>query len=1142
MIAERFLDLLKAGKAPSRRDLVAAHPEIAQRLDRRLCMMEIVHGDFAETASLLSQGGKPNRVGRYKILDLLGEGGMAVVYLAEQSEPVQRRVALKLIKPGLDTDDVVARFETEKQALAMMDHPGIAKVFDAGATESGRPYFVMEYVAGVSLVEYCDRARLPTTERLHLFQRVCEAVQHAHQKGIIHRDLKPTNILVAKNGTVFPKIIDFGIAKATNQRLTERTFYTEMGQIIGTPEYMSPEQAGGRNLEVDTRTDIYSLGVVLYEILTGDLPFDSKELREAGYEEISRRIREDEPEKPSTRVSTLGEKSTRIADMRRTNPSSLVRLLRGDLDWITMKAMEKDPVRRYATVSELSDDLRRHLESEPVLAGPPSVGYRLGKFVRRHKGSVAAGVLLTLSLAGGFGTSTAMYLKAKAAAEAEAKRSGELQEARLGEERLREAAQNDRNMAQTEADKFEAINDFLETTLLSIDPEIDGPKVMVKTVLDRASENIEGSFTDQPEVEASLRRVIGGVYLGLHFYEEAEPHLRRAHEIAEAEYGGEHPDTIIALIQLGLNLDYLNRREEAVPLLRRGLVLARRNLGEDHLSTIAAIHNLAHALQVEGELEEAEALFREAVERGTKVSGSENALPVVQSMAGLGSLLKELGRPSEAESILRQAVEASRSSVNPESQAGIAALGNLGQLMENLHRYDEAENLHREAYEAALHAFGKENPLTLIRMGELAETLVLASKHDEAEPILREAIDPSRRVLGEDHWSTMAMVDNLSVVLMHQGKLEEADAHSRQAMDTALEVFGEEDPMSLTVILNRARLLLKMGKIAEAEGLFRRCLEISERILGAEHHDTLIATLRMASLLQRQGKMDEAGVLTRRVLDIQRRLLGEDHPRTHGAMERHASLLTEQKKYAEAESLYYERLKSMRRVYGDEHLITIKAMDGLAHFHEAQGELEKAERFYREAMLNGRRGLGEEHEETLHVSAQLAERLRESGALEEAKRLYRRIVPIRRRVLGDGDSDTLHSIESLAKILIVQEKHADAEDLLRQVVESAAEESPKINRHRAHFERTYAECLIAMERFEDAEAQALATYAAIAAIEDSVGASVHRTRSIIGTLIDLYSAWGEPEKAEEYRALLESAAGSIEEEKSKEPAVPSKQE
>src|SRR5271156_2682878 len=362
--------------------------------------------DLTEAASPATHAGGsvppvPVVIGPYQLLQLIGEGGMGQVWLAEQQQPVHRRVALKLIKVGMDTREVVARFESERQALALMDHPAIAKVFDAGSTPEGKPYFVMEYVDGLPINQYCDRHRLTMRQRMELFIQVCEGVQHAHQKAIIHRDLKPSNVLVVEqDNKPVPKIIDFGLAKATAQRLTDKTMFTELGVIMGTPEYMSPEQADQSEQNIDTRTDVYSLGVILYQLLVGALPFDAKAMRTAGFEEILRKIREEEPPKPSTRIRSTGDASAASAEKRNEEPRSFAQHLRGELDWITMKALEKDRVRRYGTAPEFSADISRYLRNEPVVAGPATAAYRMKKYAVRHRIALGAAAGLVLLLAG----------------------------------------------------------------------------------------------------------------------------------------------------------------------------------------------------------------------------------------------------------------------------------------------------------------------------------------------------------------------------------------------------------------------------------------------------------------------------------------------------------------------------------------------------------------------------------------------------------------------------------------------------------------------------------------------------------------------------------------------------------------------
>lgn len=389
-------------------------------------------------------------IGPYKLLQEIGHGGMGVVYMAEQTEPVERRVALKIIKPGMDTRQVIARFEAERQALAIMDHPNIAKVLDAGTTDSGRPYFVMELVKGMPITQYCDENQLTPRERLELLLPVCRAVQHAHQKGVIHRDLKPSNVLVADyDDRAVPKVIDFGVAKAINHRLTEKTMFTELGQVVGTIEYMSPEQAKLNQLDIDTRSDIYSLGVLLYELLTGLTPFDRERLRNAAFDELLRIIREEEPPRPSVRLSA-SDALPSIATSRRIDPKKLSTFVRGELDWIVMKALEKDRTRRYETANSLAEDIQRYLDGEALTACPPSVTYRFRKFATRHKSMIATTVCIALVLVTGLiGTGWQAYV---ATQEANKRRNAEeslrlATEQRMAAEAAREEAEVQRRMA-----------------------------------------------------------------------------------------------------------------------------------------------------------------------------------------------------------------------------------------------------------------------------------------------------------------------------------------------------------------------------------------------------------------------------------------------------------------------------------------------------------------------------------------------------------------------------------------------------------------------------------------------------------------------------------------------------------------------
>jgi eukaryotic-like serine/threonine-protein kinase len=461
-----------------------------------------------------NESGPGTVFGHYQLLQKVGEGGMGEVWLAQQREPVRRRVALKLIKAGMNTREVMARFESERQALALMDHPAIAKVLEAGSTPQGAPYFVMEYVAGVPITAYCDNHRLNTRERLELFVHVCEGVQHAHQKAIIHRDLKPSNILVTEvDGRAAPKIIDFGVAKALAQKLTAQTMYTRVGTLVGTPEYMSPEQALSSGEDIDTRTDVYSLGVIFYELLAGVPPL---ELRKIALDELLRRLREEEPPTPSTKIRTQDPAtSTELARKRQTEPLALAKQLRGDLDSIALKALEKDRSRRYGSPAELAADIGRYLRNEAVVAVPPSMAYRAGKFARRHRAALITTCAFALVLIGAAAMTIRQSIRAN-----------------------RESA-----VAQ-------AVNDFLQNDLLaqasaatqsgpSAKPD---PHLEVRTALDRAATRIGGKFDKQPEVEAAIRDTMGQTYMDLGLYPEARTQLQQALDLPPGARGKERED------------------------------------------------------------------------------------------------------------------------------------------------------------------------------------------------------------------------------------------------------------------------------------------------------------------------------------------------------------------------------------------------------------------------------------------------------------------------------------------------------------------------------------------------------------------------------------------------------------------------
>ena len=585
--------------------------------------------------------------------------------MAEQEEPVRRKVALKIIKPGMDTREVIGRFEAERQALAIMDHPNIARVLDAGATESGRPFFVMELVRGVPITDFCDQNSLTTRERLELFASVCQAVQHAHQKGIIHRDIKPSNVLVTlRDERPIPKVIDFGVAKATNQRLTEKTVFTRFAQMIGTPLYMSPEQAGMSELDVDTRSDIYSLGVLLYELLTGTTPFDHERLREAAYEELLRIIREEEPPRPSLRITTLGDTLPSVAARRKIEPKKLSSLFRGELDWIVMKALEKDRSRRYETASGFGDDIERYLNDEPVIACPPSAVYRFRKFARRNRAALWMIALVTGTLLLGIvGTSWQAVRATLAEREAATERN-----------RALDAEQS----AREEAAISRAVNDFINEDLLSsADPDAEPNRdLKVREVLDRAFQDIEGRFEDQPLVKSQILSTLGNAYHALGEYGKAEKLHSEALEIQRRVLGKEHPDTLRSRNNLAVAIKFQGRHEEAERLHREVLEIRRRVLGSEHPDTLDSMQNLAGAIGIPNGCQEAEELYRDVLTIQRRMLGPEHP-DTLNSMCSLAMELNRQGRCEEAEGLLDETLEVQRRvlrEMHPDTLISLSAL------------------------------------------------------------------------------------------------------------------------------------------------------------------------------------------------------------------------------------------------------------------------------------------------------------------------------------------------------------------------------------------------------------------------------------------------------------------------------------
>lgn len=689
-------------------------------------------------------------IGNYRLVEEIGQGGMGQVWLAEQTAPVRRQVALKLLKFGMYDDAVLKRFHAERQSLALMDHPSIAKVFDAGATPDGQPYLVMEYVPGMPITDYCDQKRLKIRDRLELMVRVCEAVQHAHQKAIIHRDLKPPNILVQEvDGRPVPKIIDFGLAKATSPRMAGDSLYTQVGSFVGTPGYMSPEQCDPSAQDVDTRTDVYSLGVVLYVLLTGCLPFETR--KEQPLDETLRQLREDDPPRPSTKVSTHRETSSATATARSTAPKQLVSLLRGDLDWVTMKALEKDRSQRYGTPSELAADLSRYMRNEPVMACPASAGYRLRKYVRRHRIGVATAALIAALLLA-FGIAQAAQLR------------------RITRER----------------DRAGRITDFMAHMFKVSDPsEAHGNSITAREILDQASQQIDIGLAQDPEAQAQMMNVMGNVYFSLGLYPRAELLLAHAADIRRRVLGPEHPDTLLSRSDLGATLYEEGHYAEAEKLHREVLAIQRRVLGPEHPDTLTSMNRLANALDQENRFAEEEKLRRETVEGRRRVLGAEHT-DTLGSMDNLAFNLMAQSHFADAEKIQRDALEIERRVQGPEHPYTLASINRLARILSLEGHFSEAEQIQRDGLAVQRRVLGAEHPHTLRSMHNLVDILYRENRYPEAEQTDREIREIQQRILPPDSLDTARSTYDMACLEALQGHRNQALPLLREAVDHGL--------------------------------------------------------------------------------------------------------------------------------------------------------------------------------------------------------------------------------------------------------------------------------------------------------------------------------------------------------------------
>jgi eukaryotic-like serine/threonine-protein kinase len=758
-----------------------------------------------------------NKIGRFQLLQQIGEGGCGIVFLAEQEEPVRRRVALKVIKLGMDTKSVIARFEAERQALAMMDHPNIATILDGGATESGRPYFVMELVQGPRITDYCDSRKLSTGQRLGLFLQVCQAVQHAHQKGIIHRDLKPSNILVAEeNGAPVPKIIDFGIAKATtDQPLTDKTLFTAFDQFIGTPAYTSPEQAGLGGLDIDTRSDIYSLGILLYELLAGATPFDAGQFRRTAMDEMLRLIREKEPPQPSARLTTLTQAELRaVAQCRQIEPAKLPAMLRGDLDWIVMKCLEKDRTRRYETANGLALDLRRYLKQEPVLARPPSLLYQFQKLVRRNKLIFAAASAIAAALAVGVALSVWSLVK--------------------------------EHQARLEAEK---VAQFLEDMLKGVGPSValGRDTALLKEILDKTAKRVGTDLLKQPEVEAQLQYTLGEVYWELGDLENAEAMHRAALAVRIKALGRQNPVVAQSMRRLGHVLWRRGRLEEAEKMARAAVAMQRGLFSSRNLEVARSLDDLSAILNTKGtsdSVTEAAAALRESLSTKIAVLGRNN-LEVAGTMEDLAGLLPRCGKAAEAAALAHEALAIRTKLQGADNPLVIIqSLKDQATDLESHGKLTEEETTLNDLMAAQRKLLGQEHPDLAQSLNRLAMVFRKEGKLPQSEATRREALAMQRKLLGGENAEVAQTLSNLGQVLADQNKLPDAEGVDRECLGLRRKLFGQGD-------INVAYSLDYLGGVLEREGQLEEARKLYlEAANGAPSAAAALAQFSLGQLYQ----------------------------------------------------------------------------------------------------------------------------------------------------------------------------------------------------------------------------------------------------------------------------------------------------
>jgi non-specific serine/threonine protein kinase/serine/threonine-protein kinase len=1072
----------------------------------------------------------PNTIGRYRVLRLIGEGGMGAVYEAEQENP-RRVVALKVIRPGLMIPETLRRFEREWQALGRLQHPGIAQIYEAGTADTGfgtQPYFAMELIRGNTLKEYVAEHQLTTRARLDLVAQICDAVQHAHDRGLIHRDLKPGNILVDRAGQ--PKILDFGVARLTDSD-AHTTKQTDLGQLVGTLAYMSPEQVLADPQALDARSDVYALGIILYELLAGRMPYTiNNRLHEA-----VQIIREEDPGRLS----------------------SISRSYRGDIETIVAKSLEKDKTRRYASAAALADDIRRYLSDQPITARAASATYQLRKFARRHKAAVGGLAAVFVVLIGGIVASTWQAVRARHAErqavaaqqqvsrerdEATKERNRALDAEKQAEEQRNRAldaraqAQQERNQAiaareraDTEAAISQAVSTFLQKDLLAQagareqatpDTKPD-PDLKVRTALDRAAQRIDGKFRSQPVVEASIRMTMGTAYQDLGLYAEAHQHYQRALDLRKTTLGENAQLTTESLANLAAIMTQEGTYAEAEALYLRTLQNLRRTQGAESHDVLDTVTNLASLYQFWGKYPQAQALIEKTLATQQRVLGPDHP-DTVRSLDMLSRAYYLGGKYADAERTLTTVIEVRRRLLGPDHPDTISSMSGLSLSYDLQGKGAEAEALYLKLRDTYNRVHGPDHPETLANLNNLAVFYKKERRYAEAEPLYVESLAVRRRTLGEEHPDTLGTMNNLGALYNVQSRFDEATSLLTKTLDARKRVLGAEHPHTLNTIVNLAQTYSGMGRFADAAATYAQVLEARRRVLGPDHPETLFILSNLGVLESRLGRWREAEAHYTTLLEARTRTMGESHPTTLRALDLLGGLCFKQGDFPRAEALFSKALEGRRRVLGENHPDTLYSVQNVAVTYDQLGKTSEAESMLESALNAQRKVLGDQHFDTVTGMERLAGIHRRSGRYDAAQALLSEATEARRRAGGAKHPDTVEDLALLGLVGLQQQKYSEVETLLKDF--AVRDPSAPDTWWRFFATSVLGAALSAEKRYEAAEPLLIDGYHGLAERAAIIPADSKSALDHAGEwIVQLYRAWGKPDRALEWSGKLEHA-------------------